>query len=118
MFEADSLCDRVAVINQGRLIALGTPADLKGSVSDLSVVELEVFGVSAEALTRLRALESVDSVAVEQREFRQLLRIQTPHGERVVARLLETLAGFEVGRVSVREATLEDAYVRLIGRVE
>jgi hypothetical protein len=32
--------------------------------------------------------------------------------------LLETLAGFEVGRVSVREATLEDAYVRLIGRVE
>jgi ABC-2 type transport system ATP-binding protein len=118
MFEADSLCDRVAVINQGKLIALGTPADLKGSVSDLSVVELEVFGVSAEALTRLRALESVDSVAVEQREFRQLLRIQTPHGERVVARLLETLAGFEVGRVSVREATLEDAYIRLIGRVE
>jgi ABC-2 type transport system ATP-binding protein len=118
MFEADSLCDRVAVINQGKLIALGTPADLKGSVSDLSVVELEVFGVSAEALTRLRALDSVDSVAVEQREFRQLLRIQTPHGERVVARLLETLAGFEVGRVSVREATLEDAYIRLIGRVE
>jgi ABC-2 type transport system ATP-binding protein len=118
MFEADSLCDRVAVINQGKLIALGTPDDLKGSVSDLSVVEIEVFGVSAEALTRLRALESVDSVAVEQREFRQLLRVQTPHGERVVARLLETLGGVEVGRVAVREATLEDAYVRLIGRLE
>jgi ABC-2 type transport system ATP-binding protein len=118
MFEADSLCDRVAVINQGKLIALGTPDDLKGSVSDLSVVEVEVFGVSAEALTRLRALESVDSVAVEQREFRQLLRVQTPHGERVVARLLETLGGVEVGRVAVREATLEDAYVRLIGRLE
>ncbi|MGH2492579.1 MAG: ABC transporter ATP-binding protein [Candidatus Limnocylindria bacterium] len=118
MFEADSLCDRVAVINQGKLVALGTPADLKGSVSDLSVVELEVFGVSAEALTRLRALDSVDSVAVEQREFRQLLRVQTPQGERVVARLLETLGGVEVGRVAVREATLEDAYVRLIGRLE
>ncbi len=118
MFEADSLCDRVAVINQGKLIALGTPSDLKGSVSDLSVVELEVFGVSAEALTRLRALESVDSVVVEQREFRQLLRVQTPHGERIVARLIETLGGVEVGRVGVREATLEDAYVRLIGRLE
>ncbi len=118
MFEADSLCDRVAVINQGKLIALGTPSDLKGSVSDLSVVELEVFGVSAEALTRLRALESVDSVAVEQREFRQLLRVQTPHGERIVARLIETLGSVEVGRVGVREATLEDAYVRLIGRLE
>ncbi len=118
MFEADSLCDRVAVINQGKLIALGTPSDLKGSVSDLSVVELEVFGVSAEALTRLRALESVDSVVVEQREFRQLLRVQTSHGERIVARLIETLGGVEVGRVGVREATLEDAYVRLIGRLE
>ncbi len=118
MFEADSLCDRVAVINQGKLIALGTPADLKGSVSDLSVVELEVFGVGADDLTRLRAVESVDSVAVEQREFRQLLRIQAPHGERLVARLLQTLSGVEVGQVAVREATLEDAYVRLIGRVE
>ncbi len=118
LFEADTLCDRVGVVNEGKLVALGTPAELKRLVSDQSVVELEVFGVSPEAVTRLRALESVDSVAVEQRELRQVLRIQTPLGERAVARLLETLGGVEVGRVSVREATLEDAYVRLIGRVE
>jgi len=118
MFEADTLCDRVAVVNEGKLVALGTPAELKRLVSDQSVVELEVFGVSPEAVARLRALESVDSVAVEQRELRQVLRVQTPLGERAVARLLEALSGVEVGRVSVREATLEDAYVRLIGRVE
>ncbi len=118
MFEADTLCDRVGVVNEGKLVALGTPAELKRLVSDQSVVELEVFGVSPEAVTRLRAVESVDSVAVEQRELRQVLRVQTPLGERAVARLLDALGGVEVGRVSVREATLEDAYVRLIGRVE
>jgi len=118
MFEADTLCDRVGVVNEGKLVALGTPAELKRLVSDQSVVELEVFGVSPEAVARLRALESVDSVAVEQRELRQVLRVQTPLGERAVARLLEALGGVEVGRVSVREATLEDAYVRLIGRIE
>ena len=44
MFEADALCDRIAVINQGRIIALDTPADSKSTSADLSVVEVETFG--------------------------------------------------------------------------
>jgi len=71
-----------------------------------------------ESIERLRGLEFVDSVVVEQRELRQLLRIQTRLAERAVAPLLAALAGTQVGRVSVREATLEDAYVRLVGRIE
>ncbi len=118
MFEADALCDRIAVISQGRIIASGTPADLKRRVNDLAVVELEVFGASGEVIARMQALDFVDSVAVEQRDVRQVLRVQTADGERAVARLLGVLDGVEVGRVSVREATLEDAYVRLVGRVE
>ena len=118
MFEADALCDRIGVINEGKLVALGTPEELKRLVSDKSVVELEVYGVGDEHLARLRALDFVDSVAVERRELRELLRVQTALGERAVPRLMASLERLEVGRVSVREATLEDAYVRLVGKLE
>ena len=118
LFEADQLCQRIGVIDKGRLVALGTPADLKANVSDLSVVELEVFGVDAASLDRLRGLDFVDSVVVEQRELRQLLRVQTRLADRAVAPLIAALGAADVGRVAVREATLEDAYVRLVGRLE
>jgi len=117
-FEADAMCERIGVIDHGHLVALGTPSELKANATDLCVVELEVFGVEPAAIERLRGLEFVDSVVVEQRELRQLVRVQTPLAEQAVAPLLAALAGAQVGRVAVREATLEDAYVRLIGRVE
>jgi len=110
--------NRIAVIDKGQTVALGTPEDLKSNVSDLSVVELEVFGIDAGTVERLRALDFVDSIVVEQRELRQVLRIQTRIAERAVAPLIAAVAAGQVGRVAVREATLEDAYVRLVGRVE
>ena len=118
LFEADTMCQRIGVIDKGRMVALGTPDELKANVSDLGVVEVEVFGVDSESVDRVRALEFVDSVVVEQRDLRQLLRVQTRLGERAVAPIMAALAGAQFGRVAVREATLEDAYVRLVGRVE
>jgi ABC-2 type transport system ATP-binding protein len=118
MFEADALCDRIGVINDGKLVALGTPSELKLLVSDQSVVEIEAFGADDGHVARLRDLDHVASVVVERRELRQLLRVQTALGERAVPGLIAALDGLELGRVSVREATLEDAYVKLVGRLE
>lgn len=118
MFEADALCQRIAIIDAGKLVAQGAPEELKAQVGDLSVVELEVFGASEDRIQSLRTLDFVKSVVVERRELRQILRVQTALGEHAVPRLLAALDGIEVGRVSVSEATLEDAYVRLVGSVE
>ena len=74
MFEADSLCERVAVINHGKIIALDSPAGLKRNVADLSVVELEVFGIPPTVLERVRGLSFVDTVSVENVDQRQALR--------------------------------------------
>jgi len=115
MFEADALCQRIAVIDQGRIIALDTPEALKRHVSDLSVIELEVFGVPAEALERLRAQPFVDTVSVEEREQKQVLLVHSPRGSEAVPELLASLNGLRIGKVAVREPTLEDAYVRLVG---
>ena len=114
MFEADLLCQRIAVINKGRIVAEGSPQALKDLVRDLSVIEVDVFGVSAQILDRLRAQPYVDTVASEERNQRQRLLIQSPQGSEVVSRVLGILDGVQVDKVTVREPTLEDAYVRLV----
>src|SRR3954464_9338764 len=63
MFEADDLCDRIAVINKGTIVAEGTPRDLKGIVADRTVIEIEAFGVGDGTIERLRAVPGVTSVS-------------------------------------------------------
>jgi ABC-2 type transport system ATP-binding protein len=114
MLEADELCDRIVVINRGLVIAEGTPDSLKRGVEDVSVIELEVSGATAREVAVLNALADVDSVAVEEREAGQLLRVQTSLGARAVPMLVNGLDGVAIARINVRDATLEDAYVRLV----
>src|SRR6187399_2837310 len=54
MFEADELCDRIAVINQGLIVAEGTPRVLKEIVADRTIVEIEAFGITEDAIGRVR----------------------------------------------------------------
>jgi ABC-2 type transport system ATP-binding protein len=114
MFEADALCDRIAVIAKGRIVGEGTPEALKAGVAEGRVTEIDVFGVDEAAVGRLRAIDGVTAVTVEEREQKQLLVVQTDGVRELTAPLLAELEGFEVGRVSTREPTLEDAYVALV----
>jgi ABC-2 type transport system ATP-binding protein len=114
MYEADALCDRIAVIAKGEIVATGTPADLKNAVADRTVVEIEAYGAPEDAIQRLREAPGVTSVAVEDREHAQLLLVQAPQGSILTQQLLSYLDGVRVGRVAAREPTLEDAYVSLV----
>src|SRR5829696_2729870 len=118
MFEADALCDRIAVITRGEIVAEGTPADLKRTVAAGTVVEVEVFGVPDGLVERVRDLEGVTSVSVEEREQAQVLLVQTPTDVELTHTILGTLDGANVGRISRREPTLEDAYVALVSSGE
>ncbi|MBN1687303.1 MAG: ATP-binding cassette domain-containing protein, partial [Spirochaetales bacterium] len=115
MYEADLLCERIAVIDHGRIVALDTPGRLKEVVSDLSVIEIELFGVPQDALASVRVLPGIDAVSLEDKDQRQTLTVQTKRGSEAVPQLLRALHGYRMGRVQVREPTLEDAYVRLVG---
>lgn len=117
MFEADALCERVAVINHGKIVALDTPEGLKQHVRDLSIIELEVFGIAHETVEQLRQMAEVDTVSVEDRDQKQALLVHSHLGSAMVPQVLQSLDGngIRVGKVLVREPTLEDAYVRLVG---
>jgi ABC-2 type transport system ATP-binding protein len=114
MFEADALCDRIAMIARGRIVAEGTPSELKSHVSDRTVVEVEVFGVAEADILRLRDLPGVTSVSVEEREHAQLVTIQSPRGLELTQELPGFFDGTRIGRIVAREPTLEDAYVALV----
>src|ERR687888_571896 len=114
MFEADALCDRIAVISKGRIVADGTPDALKALVAEGTVVEIEVFGVSDETVERVRGLGGGVAVAVEEREQAQVLVVQSEPGVELTQAILGHLNGSDVGRISRREPTLEDAYVALV----
>ncbi len=115
MFEADALCQRIGVVNHGKLIALDTPEALKSTVQDLSVIELEVFGVQTDTVENVRSLPFVQTVSVEDRDQKQALLVHSPRGSEVLPDLMNCLNGTKVGKVTVREPTLEDAYIRLVG---
>jgi ABC-2 type transport system ATP-binding protein len=116
MFEADDLCDRMAVIAKGEIVAEGTPRDLKAIVADRTVIEIETFGVDDDAVERVRQASGVTSVSIEEREQAQVLHVQSPAGTELTQPLLGLLGTTRIGRVAVREPTLEDAYVALVGR--
>jgi len=114
MFEADALCDRIAVINGGRIVALGTGEHLKHAVANRTIVEIETFGVTPEAVARIRADAEVIAVNTEEREQSEILLVQSAQGLQITQRLLGLLGDTRIGKVVAREPTLEDAYVHLI----
>ncbi len=96
-------------------MALDTPESLKRLVADLSVIEVEVYGIPSKTYELIKARPYVDSIAVNTQDQKQLLLINSLRGAEIVPEILSDLAGLRVGRVLVREPTLEDAYVRLVG---
>jgi len=114
MFEADEVCDRIAVINQGVIVASGTPASLKQGVEDVGVVEFEVEGMPDARADALRRLDGVTSVVVTNRELTQVVTLHCTRPGELVTQLSQLLDGLRFREVTVREPTLEDAYVRLV----
>jgi ABC-2 type transport system ATP-binding protein len=114
MFEADALCDHIAVIAKGEIVGQGTPAELKSRVADGRVTEIEAFGVDAPTIGRLRGIAGVTAVTTEERDQKQVLIVQTTGERELTQALLGELGDVEVGRVTSREPTLEDAYVSLV----
>lgn len=116
MFEMEVLCDRVAVLNKGECLLIDTPSALKRLVADLEVVEITVSGVREQTADRLRSHPQVDSVAVDTRGQTQVIHVHAPGGSTRVQEFLDLLGETQVLKVVTREPTLEDAYVKLVGK--
>jgi ABC-2 type transport system ATP-binding protein len=116
MEEAARLCDRVAVVDHGKVIALGTPRELIASLGAEHVIEFAVAETTPNAVedAALRALPSVEDVARDGENWR--LTVREVH--RAVPALLSSLSerGAEPTHLTTHHATLEDVFMALTGR--
>ena len=115
MDEAERLCDRLAIIDHGQIIAEGTPADLIARLGGHHVVEFSINGDSDGAASAAwRALPGVESVRNEDGLIS--LNVHEPH--RTIPALLDAVAshGSQLLHLTTRQASLEDVFVRLTGR--
>ena len=110
MDEAERLCDRVAVVDHGKVIAQGTPAELISRLGGEHVVEFSVGGALDEAA--LAALPAVKAVRVSLGTA--VLTVSEVHV--AVPALLDHLKGRELTSLTTRHASLEDVFVSLTGR--
>jgi ABC-2 type transport system ATP-binding protein len=115
MEEADKLCDRIAIVDHGTLVALGTPIELKHSVPGANVVEVHFDHESPEWQARLEGLEGVTGVQAESAGF---YRVLTSSGSRTTMQLVELAAqlGETLASLSVQNTTLDDVFVHYTGR--
>ncbi len=114
MFEADALCNRIAVIAKGQIVAEGSPSALKAMVTDGVVVELEAYDPPPGGADALRRVPGVARVTVEERDQAQLFVVQAAAGFEGTPELIAALGDARLTRVATREPTLEDAYVALV----
>jgi ABC-2 type transport system ATP-binding protein len=109
--EAERLCDRIAIMHLGRIVALDTPAALRAQLGE-ELVELHVDGDGDTALARLREAGAVDADA-----FAVGSTLTVPLPERGAAAAVAGIeaAGLPVTALATRKPTLDDVYLRLTG---
>jgi ABC-2 type transport system ATP-binding protein len=115
MEEADRLCDRIAIVDHGKLVALGTPVELKQSVPGSNVVEVQFARESDEWKARLQALPDVTEV---QSQSAGVYRVLTSNGSQTTTQLVEMAAGLgeQLSSLSVQNTSLDDVFVHYTGR--
>jgi ABC-2 type transport system ATP-binding protein len=115
MDEADRLCNRIAIVDHGKLVALDTPEALKASVPGSNVIEAQFHNPTDDWEQRLRTLPGVTSV---QNESAGMFRVLTSNGSGTTTDLVEmaVVAGVGLKTLTVQNTTLDDVFVHYTGR--
>ena len=113
MDEADKLCDRIAIVDHGKLVALDSPLKLKASIPGKNVLEVSLSAVPPGWKETLEALPDVAEVKADDHVF----RLSSNNGPRTTVELMEAArrAGVTVTSLSVQSTTLDDVFVHYTG---
>jgi ABC-2 type transport system ATP-binding protein len=118
MAEADELCDRVAIINRGRILACDTPAHLKRTVQRDAIFQIDLAGVF-DRIESLRTLPGVRNITSHQDPARNITSLKIILKEEpAIARVIEAVSqnGSRLLSLTKSEPSLEDVFVHLVGK--
>ena len=113
MDEADKLCDRIAIVDHGKLVALDSPLKLKASIPGKNILEASFSGAPPDWMETLKSLPEVASVVAVDNIF----RILSHNGPRTMVALMEAArnANASINSLSVQSTTLDDVFVHYTG---
>lgn len=114
MEEADRLCDRLAIVDEGRLLALDTPASLKARAPGGTLVELTLDGDAAPSAARARSLPHLTDVSA----LGGLLRVYSDRGGQIIPALIDLVQaeGRTVNNINLAVPSLETLFLSLTGK--
>ncbi len=117
MSEAETLCDRVAIIDRGQVLALGAVPELKAALTQETVVRIEGV-ISSEATEAVQALAGVSRAALAAVNGHSQLTVVASDHHLLLPRLIETLSahGALMQKITPEEVTLEDVFIARTGR--
>lgn len=117
MVEADELCDRVAIINEGRVLACDTPSNLRHSLQRDAIFRLEVSPLDGMGVESLRSLPGVKQLVPREKDGSVVLEFILTE-EPVLGAVVNTLtvSDIQILNLEKREPTLEDVFIDLVGR--
>jgi ABC-2 type transport system ATP-binding protein len=117
MVEADELCDRVAIINEGRVLACDTPSNLRHSLQRDAIFCLEVSPLDGMGIEPLRSLPGVKQLILKEKDGSVVLEFILTE-EPVLGAVVNTLtvSDIQILNLEKREPTLEDVFIDLVGR--
>jgi ABC-2 type transport system ATP-binding protein len=113
MDEADKLCDRIAIVDHGKLVALDSPLKLKASIPGKNILEVSLSDIPPGWLEMLKALPEVADVKSDDHVF----RISSNNGPRTTVEVMDAArkAGITITSLSVQSTTLDDVFVHYTG---
>ena len=114
MYEAEELCDRIAIINKGKIVALGTASQLKELVKSSTVIEVVTAEDPSGVLDSLRSLAGIILVSSERFSGRFLNRLQIENDVELFDQISDAFRKYKIIRASYDEPTLEDTYMSLV----
>ena len=114
MLEADMLCDEMALIDHGRLVALGTPDEIKRNFSRLTIFEIVVNQTTETLTAELSNIDGVQHVETSAEGIFQKITIAVEAGVHARDQIQATIGADRVESLVVRDPTLEEAYVSIL----
>ena len=115
MAEAEELCDHIAIINNGRIVALDTPEALKRQIAGDSLVEIEVANADLAMFQKeLRRLDGRLNTSVSDTDKNKKISMRTKRPDDLMQLMAPYLASQKILNLEVRSQTLEDVYVSII----
>ena len=117
MSEAEMLCDRVAIIDYGKLLTVGTVADLKASLNRDHITHIEGI-ISDDAISALQSLPNVLQTSATNHNGETKLTINVREGQEALSQIIAVLHEYRanIRRISAQEPTLEDVFIAKTGR--